>query len=99
MMAVEVVYARADVQVVLGVTLPPGASVQDAIRASGILARFPEIDLARAAVGIFGTRVALSDAISAGDRIEIYRALVADPKEARRRRAQRRAPRTPPGAR
>lgn len=87
--AIEVAYARPDVQTVINVTLPPGTSVEQAIHASGILARFPEIDLAHADVGVFGTRVRLSDAVRAGDRIEIYRPLIADPKEARRRRAGR----------
>lgn len=87
--AVAVAYARPERQTVLDVDVAPGARVEDAIRASGILERFPEIDLACAAVGIFGVRVRLTDAVSAGDRIEIYRTLIADPKEARRRRAAR----------
>jgi len=89
-MNVEIAYARPDIQVVLGVELEAGATVEQAIRRSGILTRFPEIDLARAAVGIFGTCVQLGDTVCAGDRVEIYRALTADPKDARRRRAVRR---------
>jgi len=88
---VEVAYACADRQVVLAVDVPMDASVERAIRDSGILARFPEIDLARQAVGIFGARVALDDMVHAGDRVEIYRPLQVDPKEARRRRAARRS--------
>ncbi len=87
---VQVAYARADQQLVLTVDVPMDASVERAIRDSGILARFPEIDLERHAVGIFGARVALDDVVQAGDRIEIYRPLQVDPKEARRRRAARR---------
>ncbi len=87
---VEVAYARADQQAVLTVEVPADANVERAIRDSGILARFPEIDLARQAVGIFGTRVALDDVVHAGDRVEIYRPLQVDPKEARRRRVARR---------
>ena len=87
---VQVAYARADQQLVLTVDVPMDASVERAIRDSGILARFPEIDLERQAVGIFGARVALDDVVQAGDRIEIYRPLQVDPKEARRRRAARR---------
>lgn len=87
---VQVAYARADQQVVLTVDVPRDASVERAIRDSGILARFPEIDLGRQAVGIFGARVALDDVVQAGDRVEIYRPLQVDPKEARRRRAARR---------
>lgn len=86
---VEVAYAAAAEQAVIEVAVPAGSTVEDAIRASGILVRFPEIDIARQPVGIFGERVALTDAVRDGDRIEIYRALVADPKEARRRRARR----------
>lgn len=87
----EVVYAHADRQVVLTVAVPVGATIEQAIRASGILARCPDIDLASNAVGIFGTRATLDDAVRAGDRIEIYRPLRVDPKEARRRRAARKS--------
>lgn len=86
---VEVAYAAAAEQAVIEVMLPAGSTVEDAIRASGILARFPEIDIMSQSVGIFGERVALTHAVRDGDRIEIYRVLVADPKEARRRRATR----------
>jgi putative ubiquitin-RnfH superfamily antitoxin RatB of RatAB toxin-antitoxin module len=86
---VEVAYATAAEQAVIEVALPAGSTVEDAIHASGILARFPEIDLARQPVGVFGERAALTDAVRDGDRIEIYRALIADPKEARRQRAVR----------
>lgn len=88
-MRAEVVYARPDVQAAESVELPAGATVLDAIRASGLLARFPEIDLGRAAVGIFGAPVRLGDPVEDGDRVEIYRPLVADPKAARRKRADR----------
>ena len=86
---VEVVYARAHRQIVIAVTVPADATIERAIRDSGMLARFPEIDLVRQAVGVYGTRVAVTDTVRAGDRIEIYRPLQADPKEARRRRAAR----------
>ena len=85
----QVVYAHADRQVVLTVAVPVGATIEQAIRASGILARCPDIDLASNAVVIFGARATLHDAVRAGDRIEIYRPLRVDPKEARRRRAAR----------
>jgi putative ubiquitin-RnfH superfamily antitoxin RatB of RatAB toxin-antitoxin module len=85
---VEVVYATPEYQAVVTVRLRPGATVAQAIAASGLLARFPEIDLARQAVGIHGVRVRASDAVAHGDRVEIYRALAADPKELRRRRAR-----------
>jgi hypothetical protein len=89
-MRVQVAYALATEQVVIEVELVAGVTVGDAIRASGILTHFPELDLATVAIGIFGERVALTDAVQDGDRVEIYRHLQADPKEARRRRARRR---------
>lgn len=88
---VEVVYALPARQTVIALTLDAPCTVEEAIRASGILEQFPEIDLARQPVGVFGQRVTLSDRVHDGDRVEIYRALIADPKEARRRRAAQRA--------
>lgn len=87
-MRVEVVYAAAaDEQCTVTVELPAGATVQGAIDASGVLARFPQIDLATHRIGVFGELAAFDDVVQDGDRVEIYRPLVADPKEARRRRA------------
>ncbi|MGH8548539.1 MAG: RnfH family protein [Methylococcales bacterium] len=86
-MAIEVAYALPELQVVLSIDLEPGSSVKTAIECSGILERFPEIDLARNSVGIFGSVCGLDQRLTHGDRIEIYRPLVQDPKEARRRRA------------
>ncbi|SMF95749.1 hypothetical protein SAMN02949497_3123 [Methylomagnum ishizawai] len=86
-MKIEVAYAKPDHQLILGLELPAGATAEQAIRASGMLARFPEIDLAVNAVGIFGKTCALDQALKPGDRVEIYRPLPADPKEARRGRA------------
>lgn len=86
---VEVVYATPAIQVIETVHVNAGATVGRAIEISGLLARFPEIDLTRQAVGIFGTRVRLTDPVADGDRVEIYRALTADPKELRRRRSRR----------
>ena len=68
------------------VALPPGATLMDALRASGMLERHPHIDLARQAVGIWGRIRALDTPLQDGDRVEIYRPLQFDPKEARRRR-------------
>lgn len=84
---VEVIYATPEHQAIETVRLPPGATVAHAISASGLLSRFPEIDLARQAVGIHGVRVRLTDAVAGGDRVEIYRRLRGDPKEMRRLRA------------
>ena len=89
---VEVAYALRDRQALLAVEMEDGGTVRQAIQRSGILGQFPEIDLARAKVGIFGRTVSLDAPVRDGDRVEIYRPLIADPKNARRERAQR-APR------
>jgi putative ubiquitin-RnfH superfamily antitoxin RatB of RatAB toxin-antitoxin module len=68
-------------------TLPAGAKVRDAVLASGILERHPEIDVGRHKIGIYGKVVGASALLADGDRVEIYRPLLLDPKEARRRRA------------
>ena len=86
-MYIEVAYARPDEQTCVKLELPSGLSVLDAIRESGLLKRFPEIDLAVNKVGVYGRLCALDDPLREGDRVEIYRPLTADPKEARRRRA------------
>lgn len=91
LLQIEVAYARPDEQVVLKVDLPQGARVADAIARSGLLARFPEIDLARNKVGIHARVVDLDDTLTSGDRVEIYRPLQADPKEVRRARARKKA--------
>ena len=90
---VEVVYAAVDRQVILSVTVPAGATVRAALLASGVDREFPELDLAECPVGIFGKVVADPDTrqLQAGDRIEIYRPLLADPKEVRRLRAAKAA--------
>lgn len=85
--AVEVVFARPDRQPVLLVELAAGSTVEQAIRGSGILERFPEIDLDRNRVGVFGKLTRLDRVLKAGDRVEIYRPLIGDPKEIRRRLA------------
>ena len=85
---VEVAYAAPRRQVTKTLKLPAGSNVEQAIRASGLLDEFPEIDLAHQRVGVFGEFVRLDECLHGGERVEIYRALIADPKEARRRRAQ-----------
>jgi hypothetical protein len=84
---VEVAYALRDQQALHEVHVPPGASVRQAIEISGILGRFPEIDLEKNRVGIFGKLTALDTPLRPGDRVEIYRPLIADPKEVRKLRA------------
>jgi putative ubiquitin-RnfH superfamily antitoxin RatB of RatAB toxin-antitoxin module len=88
MMRVEVVYALAQRQALYEVHLAPGQTVQEAVEASGVLAEFPEIDLHRNRVGIHAKLATLGTPLRDGDRVEIYRPLIADPKEARRRRAE-----------
>ena len=85
---VEVVYALPVQQQLIRVRLVEGASVEEAIRASGVLEAFPDIDLARNKVGIFSKLVKLDEKVRDKDRVEIYRPLIADPKEVRRKRAE-----------
>lgn len=83
---VEVAYARPERQVILPVMLAPGATIEQAIEQSGVLDEFPEIDLNQNKVGIFGKLSKKTTELKAGDRVEIYRPLLADPKEVRRKR-------------
>jgi putative ubiquitin-RnfH superfamily antitoxin RatB of RatAB toxin-antitoxin module len=85
---VLVAYARPDGQRVIPVRVAAGSRVEDVIRQSGILTEFPELSLPAAKLGIFGRRVDPDHVPAAGDRIEIYRPLLADPKSVRRRRAE-----------
>jgi putative ubiquitin-RnfH superfamily antitoxin RatB of RatAB toxin-antitoxin module len=84
---VQVCYATPERQVLNEVTLPVGSTVAAAIESSGILGLFSDIDLDTNDVGVFSERRKLTDVLQDGDRVEIYRPLIADPKEARRRRA------------
>ena len=87
------VYAAEDRQVLLTVAVPVGTSLRAAVQACAIAAQFPALDLASCPLGIFGKVVADAEsrAVQAGDRIEIYRPLLADPKEVRRLRAAKAA--------
>lgn len=88
-MKVEVAYGEAAGEArVTRQELPAGATIRDAIAQSGLLEACPEIDLEVNKVGVFNQLRNLDDPVQAGDRIEIYRPLRADPKETRRRRAQ-----------
>lgn len=84
---IEVAYAMPRQQSVIPVTLPFGSTVGEAVQASGILNRHPEIDLTQQEVGVYGQIVSSSTSLNDGDRVEIYRPLLIDPKEARRQRA------------
>lgn len=89
MISVEVAYASVTQQRVVTLSVSAGSTIQDAIMRSGVLSEFPEIDLDRQKIGVYGKRRALSDIVCDGDRIEIYRPLTIDPKEARRAKAKR----------
>jgi putative ubiquitin-RnfH superfamily antitoxin RatB of RatAB toxin-antitoxin module len=86
---VEVVYALPERQALVSVELPAGSTVAAAIEASGVREQFPGMEIDPASVGIFSRKVTLDRVLQDGDRVEIYRPLKADPKEARRQRAAR----------
>lgn len=85
---VEVVYATADEQVLIELQVNEGSSVQTVIETSAICDRFPTDDLATCEVGIWGRPVKRSDSVHDGDRVELYRPLTMNPREARRLRAK-----------
>lgn len=84
---VSVIFARPDVQTEIRLAVPRGVTVRAVIERSRILDSYPEIDLAVNKVGIFGELRDLSTTVQDGDRVEIYRPLLIDPKESRRRNA------------
>ena len=84
---VSVAYVGTHEQILRHLEARTGTCVQEAIEQSGVLAQCPELDLAVNKVGIFGKMVKLDQALEDGDRVEIYRPLIADPKTARKRRA------------
>ena len=88
-LAIEVAYATPEKQLILPCLVKPGTGPRLAIRLSGIGAHFPEIDLEHCPLGVFGKAIADDYVLQPGDRIEIYRPLIADPKEIRRQRAAR----------
>ncbi|WP_440995635.1 RnfH family protein [Arhodomonas sp. SL1] len=85
---VEVAYARPDRQALLALRVPRGTTAIEAVQASGVLERFPEIDLDRQGIGVFSQPVSPQRVLADGDRVEIYRPLKVDPKEMRRQRAR-----------
>ena len=89
--SVEVAHATPHKQAVLRLELAAGSTVAEAIEQSGIRSVFPGLAIAPGAVGIFSRKVPLDHVLGDGDRVEIYRPLVADPKEVRRERAARAA--------
>jgi len=84
-MKVQIVYANPARQFWVHVDVPDGATVKDAVIRSDVLRQFPEIDLEKQKLGIFGKFTALDAPLADGDRVEIYRALVADPKLVKQR--------------
>lgn len=84
---VEVAYALRDKQTIVPLQVEEGTVVSDAVTLSGILKMFPEIDLTANKLGIFGKLAKNTQVLKAGDRVEIYRPLIADPKEVRKRKA------------
>ncbi|CAM3879470.1 RnfH family protein [Xenorhabdus thuongxuanensis] len=88
-MNVEVVYALPERQYLRNVKVSQGATVEQAIVMSGLLTLRNDIDLAKNKVGIYSRPAKLTDTLEEGDRVEIYRPLAADPKEMRRKRAER----------
>ena len=84
---IEVAYAEPETQVIIPLTVPQGTTIEQAIKQSGVLEMFPGIDLAVNKVGIFSKLSKLDSTLREKDRVEIYRKLIADPKEVRKRRA------------
>lgn len=84
---IEVLYALPQKQQIIRLDLPAGSTVRQAIEASGVLQKHPEIDLTKNKVGIYAKLAKLDAVLREHDRVEIYRPLLADPKEVRRQRA------------
>ena len=85
---VEIAYATPEKQVLLAIGVPAGCTVAEAIERSKIRNEFPGLEMDLSSVGIFSRKVSLNDILSDGDRVEIYRPLLIDPKEMRKRRAK-----------
>ena len=98
LIAVQVCYATPTLEFLVDLQVAAGSTLEQAVRASGLLAAVPEIDLAGSTVGIYAKKKTLDTVLRARDRVEVYRPLVADPKEARRRRAGNRPAKPESGA-
>jgi putative ubiquitin-RnfH superfamily antitoxin RatB of RatAB toxin-antitoxin module len=85
--AVEVVYALPEDQEVVQLALPAGSTAAQAVEASGLLGKHPDIDLKKNKLGIFAKLAKADTVLRDRDRVEIYRPLIADPKEVRKQRA------------
>lgn len=86
-LSIEIAYALPQRQELVHVQLPTGSTVQQAIDASGLMQKYAEIDLKKNKVGVFGKLTKLDAPLRNRDRVEIYRPLLADPKEVRKKRA------------
>ncbi len=84
---IEVAYAKPDRQEVIRLQLPEGSTLRQAVEASGLIERYPEIDLAKGRFGIYAKLAKPDTVLRDRDRVEIYRPLIADPKEVRKQRA------------
>lgn len=87
MISIEVAYALPDEQLLISITVRSGTTALEAIQASGLLSAHPELTLKNCKIGVFGKLVSFDTVLQPLDRVEIYRPLIADPKEARRLRA------------
>lgn len=87
-LTIEVAYATADRQRVVSLTVAPGTTLREAVRLSGITDAFPEIDAEQCPLGVWGTALDSDKVVCDGDRVEIYRELIHDPREARMRLAR-----------
>ncbi|NJD24824.1 MAG: RnfH family protein [Betaproteobacteria bacterium] len=87
MLRVEVCYALPSRQELVALQMAPGSTVREAIEASGLLGKYPEIDLAKNKLGVFAKLAKADTPLRDRDRVEIYRPLIADPKEVRKQRA------------
>jgi len=85
----SVCYARPDTVFLESVAVPAGTTIMQAVQSSGLIATCPEVDPTTMRVGIFGKLKTIDTPVREGDRVEVYRALTADPKQARRKRVQK----------
>ena len=88
LIGIEVCYALPERQELVKLKLVANATVQHAVEGSGLMSKFPEITLVESKFGVYGRLVRLDSNLREGDRVEIYRPLIADPKEVRRKRAE-----------
>ncbi len=93
-MIIEVAYAIPQKQVIISIDVEEPCTIEQAIKLSKIIDQFPDIDLQKNKVGIFGKAARLTDNLHEKDRVEIYRTLIADPKESRRARAAKKERKT-----